>query len=84
MSIKLKIIRLQLESLRSILHFLLNYKKPTNNLVIFCSQQLDKFIVKYHNLHFEKTQTLQYISTDKEQNSQIYTNANQAISGTLD
>jgi len=50
MNIKLKIIKIQLEILRSILHFLLNFKKPTDKLVVFCSQQLDQVIVKHHNI----------------------------------
>ncbi len=50
MNIKLKIIKIQLEILRSILHFLLNLNKPTDKLVVFCSQQLDQVIVRYYNL----------------------------------
>ena len=49
MNIKLKIIKVQLEILRSILHFLLNLNKPTDKLVVFCSQQLDQVIVRYYN-----------------------------------
>ena len=45
----IKIIKIQLEILRSILHFLLNFKKPTDKLVVICSQQLDQFIVRYYN-----------------------------------
>ncbi|WP_246577792.1 aspartyl-phosphate phosphatase Spo0E family protein [Clostridium psychrophilum] len=52
MNIKLRIIKILLESLRSILHFLLNFKKPTDRIVIFCSQQLDKVIVKYHKAKY--------------------------------
>ena len=48
MNIKMKIIKIQLESLRGILNFLLNFKKPTDKLVVFCSQQLDEVIVKYY------------------------------------
>lgn len=50
MNIKLKIISNQLESLRIILNFLLNFKKPTDKIVISCSQQLDEIIVKYHKV----------------------------------
>lgn len=50
MNIKLKIIRKQLEALRIILHFLLNFKKPTDKIVVSCSQQLDEVIVKYHKV----------------------------------
>ena len=52
MNIKLKIITIKLELLRSILHFLLNFKKPTNKLVVFCSQQLDEVIVVYHKVKY--------------------------------
>lgn len=48
MNIKLKIIRIQLELLRSIMNILLNFKKPTNKMVIYFSHKLDKIIVKYH------------------------------------
>lgn len=48
MCIKLKIIKKELESLRLILHFLLNFKKPTDKVVVNCSQKLDNVIVKYH------------------------------------
>ena len=48
MNLKLHIIKKQLESLRMILHFLLNFKKPTDKIVVSCSQQLDDVIVKYH------------------------------------
>ena len=47
MNIKLKILKKELESLRTILHFLLNFKKPTDKIVISCSQQLDEVIIKY-------------------------------------
>jgi len=48
MSIKLQIIKKELESLRLILHFLLTFKKPTDKIVVTCSQQLDDVIVRYH------------------------------------
>ena len=50
MNIKLKIIKKELESLRAILHFLLNFRKPTDKIVVTCSQQLDEVIVKYHKV----------------------------------
>jgi len=50
MNIKLKIINKELESLRAILHFLLNFKKPTDKIVVSCSQQLDEVIVKYQKV----------------------------------
>jgi len=50
MNIKLKIIHKELELLRTILHFLLNFKKPTDKIVVSCSQQLDGVIVKYQKV----------------------------------
>lgn len=50
MNIKLHIIKKELESLRLILHFLLNFKKPTDKIVVSCSQQLDEVIVKYQKI----------------------------------
>jgi len=50
MNIKLKIIKRELESLRMILHFLLNFKKPTDKIVVTCSQQLDEVIVRYQKV----------------------------------
>ena len=49
-NIKLQIIKKELESLRMILHFLLNFKKPTDKIVVTCSQQLDEVIVKYQKV----------------------------------
>jgi len=48
MNVKLKIRKVQLELLRNILHFLLNFKNPKDKIVVSCSQQLDEVIVKYH------------------------------------
>ena len=48
MNLKLQIIKKELESLRLILHFLLTFKKPTDKIVVTCSQQLDDVIVRYH------------------------------------
>ena len=50
MNIKLKIRKKQLEILRMALHLLLNFKKPTDKIVVSCSQQLDEVIVKYHKI----------------------------------
>ena len=50
MNIKLKIIKIKLESLRIILHILLNFKNPTDKIVVSCSQQLDIVIVKYYKV----------------------------------
>ncbi|MGH4139804.1 Spo0E family sporulation regulatory protein-aspartic acid phosphatase [Clostridium sp.] len=50
MNLKLKLLKRELESLRTILHFLLNFKKPTDKLVVSCSQQLDEVIVRYQKV----------------------------------
>ena len=50
MNLKLKIITKELESLRALLHFLLNHKDPTDKIVVCCSQQLDEVIVKYQKV----------------------------------
>ena len=50
MSLKLNIIEKELESLRIILHFLLNFRQPTDKIVLTCSQQLDEVIVKYQKV----------------------------------
>jgi hypothetical protein len=50
MNIKSCVIKKQLESLRMVLHLLLNFRKPTDKLVVSCSQQLDEVIVKYHKI----------------------------------
>jgi len=50
MNFKLKIINKELESLRTLLHLLLNFKKPTDKMVVSCSQQLDVVIVKYQKV----------------------------------
>ena len=50
MNIKLQIITKELESLRTILHFLLDFKKPTDKMVVSCSQQLDEIIVEYQKI----------------------------------
>lgn len=48
MNIKLIIIKIKLEFLRNTLYILLNFKNPTDEIVVCCSQQLDKVIVNYH------------------------------------
>ena len=55
MNIKLFLIKIQLESLRIILHLLLNLKNPTDKIVISCSHQLDKIIIKYYKIITDST-----------------------------
>lgn len=50
MKFKSSLIKKHLESLRMILHLLLNFRKPTDKLVVSCSQQLDEVIVKYQKI----------------------------------
>lgn len=50
MNIKSSLIKKQLESVRLVLHLLLNFRKPTDKLVVSCSQQLDEIIVKYQKI----------------------------------
>jgi hypothetical protein len=50
MNVKSSLIKKQLESLRMVLHLLLNHRKPTDKLVVSCSQQLDEIIVKYQKI----------------------------------
>ena len=56
MNIKLRIIKIRLELFRSILYFLLNFKKPTDKVVIYCSQKLDEVIVKYYKVKIINTE----------------------------
>ena len=50
MNIKSCAVKNYLESLRMILHLLLNFKKPTDKIVVSCSQQLDEVIVTYYKI----------------------------------
>ena len=56
MNIKLGIIKIRLELFRSTLCFLLNFKKPTDKIVIYCSQKLDEVIVKYYKVKIINTE----------------------------
>ena len=56
MSTKLIIIKIRIELLRSILCFLLNFKKPTNKIVIYYCQKLDEVIVKYYKIKIINTE----------------------------
>jgi len=53
-NIELKIINEELYFLKMILHFLLNFKKPTDKIVVSCSQQLDEVIIKHHRATYGK------------------------------
>jgi len=53
-NIKLKIINTELRFLKMILHLLLHFKKPTDKMVVSCSQQLDKIIVSHYKSTYGK------------------------------
>ena len=53
-SIELKIINKELSFLRMILHFLLHFKKPTDKMVVSCSQQLDEIIIRHYKATYGK------------------------------
>ncbi len=42
------ILEAEIESLKNDLYKLLSTKKPTDNIVVKCSETLDKLIVKYY------------------------------------
>ena len=47
-NIELKIINEELLFLKMLLNFLLNFKKPTDKMVVSCSQHLDEIIIRHH------------------------------------
>ena len=47
-NIELKIINKELILLKLILNFLLNFKKPTDKIVVYCSQHLDEIIIRHY------------------------------------
>ncbi len=50
MLLKIRVLNQKIKSFKMLLHILLTFKKPTDNLVVFCSQQLDEYIVQYQKL----------------------------------
>ncbi|MFC3926088.1 Spo0E family sporulation regulatory protein-aspartic acid phosphatase [Clostridium punense] len=51
MILKIRILKHKINSFKKLLHFLLTFRKPTDRIVVFCSQQLDQYIVQYQKLH---------------------------------
>jgi hypothetical protein len=51
MILKIRILKHKINSFKTLLHFLLTFRKPTDRIVVFCSQQLDQYIVQYQKLH---------------------------------
>lgn len=49
-----KKLKRQIRFRKNLLNFLLIYLKPTNKLVVSLSQNLDKYITKYHRLRNKK------------------------------
>ena len=47
---------MRLELLRSLVYFLLDFKKPTDRVVIYCSQKLDEVIVEYYKVKIINTE----------------------------
>lgn len=47
------ILRQKINSYKFILHVLLRFKKPTDTIVVICSQQLDEYIVEYQKINIE-------------------------------
>lgn len=50
MLLKVRVLNQKIKSFKMLLHLLLTFKKPTDNIVVFCSQQLDQYIVQYQKL----------------------------------
>ena len=51
-NIKLILINKELSFLRMILYLLLHFKKPTDKMVVSCSQQLDEIIIKHYKVTY--------------------------------
>jgi len=51
MILRIRILKHKINSFKKLLHFLLTFRKPTDRVVVFCSQQLDQYIVQYQTLH---------------------------------
>ncbi|GAA0120785.1 MAG: Spo0E family sporulation regulatory protein-aspartic acid phosphatase [Clostridium argentinense] len=50
MFVKSKILKQKINSFKTLLHLLLIFKKPTDKIVVSCSQHLDGYIVEYQKL----------------------------------
>lgn len=48
---KFNILKQKINSYKFILHVLLRFKKPTDTIVVICSQQLDEYIVEYQKIN---------------------------------
>lgn len=50
MLLKFNILKQKIKSFKFMLGVLLRFKKPTDNIVVICSQQLDEYLVQYHKI----------------------------------
>jgi hypothetical protein len=51
MLLKFKFLNQKIKSFKLLLHVLLRFKRPTDNIVVICSQHLDEYIVEYQKLN---------------------------------
>lgn len=57
MLLKFNILKQKIKSFKFLLGVLLRFKKPTDNIVVVCSQQLDEYLVEYHKINNKSTYT---------------------------
>ncbi|MEG0132782.1 MAG: aspartyl-phosphate phosphatase Spo0E family protein [Clostridium sp.] len=55
MLLKLQVLNQKIKSFKILLHLLLRFRRPTDTIVVICSQHLDGYIVKYQKLNSNKT-----------------------------
>jgi hypothetical protein len=54
MLLKFNLLNQKIKSFRLLLHVLLRFKRPTDTIVVICSQHLDEYIVEYQKLkHYD-------------------------------
>lgn len=50
MLLKFNILKQKIKSFKFLLGVLLRFKKPTDSIVVICSQHLDQYIIQYHKI----------------------------------
>jgi len=55
--LKFKFLNQKIKSFKLLLHVLLRFKRPTDNIVVICSQHLDEYIVEYQKLNHNSHKT---------------------------
>lgn len=50
---RFNILKQKINSYKFILHVLLRFKKPTDTIVVICSQHLDEYIVEYQKINIK-------------------------------